>query len=392
MQSATLRPLIVLAAMTAVLFACADKPRQATGIMDSPEHHYGVGMGALDRGDVAQAAREFDLALQLDPEYGPALAGKGLALVSSGGELDRGQDLVEQGRREAESDAEKLEADKAAVRLWIEAADRGLISREKMVDKAEKAWSRGELVDPQNPGLDFWMGEALLQGLEFEKAETYFARVRASDRKAGPRRYAERADERWELLQKAKRAAPGSLVGRKMVLVDRITRADMAGLLVEELNVRRFYERTRVYEQSTFQTPEQSAQNADAVPSDIAGHPLRSDIETVVELGVQGLGVGPDGAFHPDEPLARAEVALILQDIIVRATGQQELATEFIGQKSPFVDVRSDHPYFNAVMLVTTRGLMRADRLSGRFLPAEPVAGVDALLSIKELKDDLNPF
>jgi hypothetical protein len=85
-------------------------------------------------------------------------------------------------------------------------------------------------------------------------------------------------------------------------------------------------------------------------------------------------------------------MAMILQDLIVRAMHDQALATKFIGETSPFPDLPSSHPAFNAAMVATTRGLMGADKDFGLFKPAEPVAGVDALLSIRELKRVLSPF
>jgi hypothetical protein len=53
--------------------------------------------------------------------------------------------------------------------------------------------------------------------------------------------------------------------------------------------------------------------------------------------------------------------------------------------------VRSDLPYFNAVM--TTRNLMEAkDKLRGLFGPSEPVSGAEALLVIRLMKDELKSY
>ncbi|PIQ96416.1 MAG: hypothetical protein COV67_09695, partial [Nitrospinae bacterium CG11_big_fil_rev_8_21_14_0_20_56_8] len=62
----------------------------------------------------------------------------------------------------------------------------------------------------------------------------------------------------------------------------------------------------------------------------------------------------------------------------------------FIGAGSPFPDLRNDLPYFNAVMLVTTRGIMKSAEMStGEFQPQGTVSGADALLIIRELKNAL---
>jgi hypothetical protein len=121
-------------------------------------------------------------------------------------------------------------------------------------------------------------------------------------------------------------------------------------------------------------------------------HPLRGDAELVLEHGVQGLELLPDNTFRPDAPLTRAEAAMIYQDILVRAGRDPSLATRWLGQDSPFPDLRPDHPAFNAAMLCATRGIMEGDQAGGRFRPEDPVHGARALLSIRRLKEELRLF
>ena len=78
---------------------------------------------------------------------------------------------------------------------------------------------------------------------------------------------------------------------------------------------------------------------------------------------------------------------------MIKISGDNSLATKFIGSTSPFPDLRSDLPYFNAVMVVTSRGIMEAkDLSSGEFAPLGTVPGVDALLIIRKLKEELKIF
>ena len=52
--------------------------------------------------------------------------------------------------------------------------------------------------------------------------------------------------------------------------------------------------------------------------------------------------------------------------------------------------MRADLPYFNAVMVVTSRGIMEAkDLTTAEFEPLSAVSGVDALLIIRKLKEEL---
>jgi hypothetical protein len=47
-------------------------------------------------------------------------------------------------------------------------------------------------------------------------------------------------------------------------------------------------------------------------------------------------------------------------------------------------------PYFNAIIAVTSRGIMEAKNTkTGEFLPLKPITGVDALLIIRKLKKEL---
>jgi hypothetical protein len=127
--------------------------------------------------------------------------------------------------------------------------------------------------------------------------------------------------------------------------------------------------------------------------TDIGDHPLRADIEGVLKWQVRGLENYSDGAFHPNDVINRAAYAMMIEDILIKITGDNALATKLIGGPSPFPDLRDDLPYYNAVMVVTSRGLMEArDMATGEFAPLDPVPGVDALLVIRKLKDELKIF
>jgi hypothetical protein len=127
--------------------------------------------------------------------------------------------------------------------------------------------------------------------------------------------------------------------------------------------------------------------------TDIAEHPLRADIEEVLKLHVVGLEPDPAHRFHPDQGVNRAEFALMIEDILVKVTGETGVRTKYIGQTSPFPDVRNDLPYFNAVQTVVSRNLMEPkDKVRGMFAPLEPVSGAEALLVLRLLKDELQSY
>jgi hypothetical protein len=161
---------------------------------------------------------------------------------------------------------------------------------------------------------------------------------------------------------------------------------------MEELKIDVLYKkRTPKTFDASFKDPEKAAaQPVKITAKDIADHPLRTDIEGILKLGVRGLENSPDGNFHPADIVTRAAYAMMLEDILIKITGDNSLATKFIGSTSPFPDLRADLPYFNAIMTVTSRGIMEAkDLTTAEFLPLSPVAGVDALLIIRKFKDEL---
>lgn len=381
-------PLLLLA-----FSGCAKKEevRAPVGFMDQALHHYNVGMNFLDNEKLDDAANSFQRALELEPQYGPAIAGNGLVLVMKGADQE-GFKLIQEGQKRAKGDTEQVWTMVAEIRAHTAVAKAGRKSEADLMRDTQRIFNRAKRLDPESAMLHFYQGEAAIQALDFAMAVSMFGMVKSIGRD-----YVDRADQRWEMVQKAERAAPGSMVGKRIALIDRITRADLAGLLVAEMNVEKFYTRTQEPEQSRFQAPSGTQMTFQQLykplgVTDIADHPLRANIEAVIELGVKGMEPYPDHTFQPQAPMSKAEVAMIFEDVIIRATGKQELATRFIGQESPFPDVRNDHPYFNAVMLCTSRGLMQAEMRTGLFRPMNPVSGVDALLAIRQFKQELSFF
>jgi tetratricopeptide (TPR) repeat protein len=380
----------ILVVSLMAIVSCAPKGRKAVGIMDTPEHHYNQGVSFLDKDNLDAAAGEFDLALGLDKKYGPALAGKGLVQVMQGD--DDGLKMITSGWRRADGKWEKVQVVSAEIRAYIAMKKDGRIQETEMIRKAKEAFSRGLLVERDAPALYYYMGEAYLQGLDFRESETMFATAKSL---GGD--FEERAYERWTFVQKANRAAPESMIGKKIALVEKLSRADMAALLIEELNIERFYTRTQEPEKVSFEAPKGITMKGEDLyttkdMTDIEGNPLKNDIEKVVSLGVEGLKPYPDHTFRPQAPVSRIEAAQLFQDIIVRATGKTSLATEYLGEESRIPDVPRDHWGFNAVRLSTERGIMSTDVRTNSFYPKAVMTGVDALLSMKELKRALTVF
>ncbi len=384
-----MRPMIVKKSITfcmlmmviLLLISCGPKARIPTNQLDTPDHHTSTGLRLLDQAKYSDAQREFDLAVQLDPKFSKAHTGIALVKIAIG-DFPAAWNNLKKGWKYAGTDDEKLFVYVSRIRYYSASK-----LESKWLSLAKDEFDNAVLIDPKHAPAYYFMGLAYKAGLEFDSAGRMFSKV--LDLKTD---YISEADAQWNLIQKIQRAMPGTINGKIIAIVDRITRADAAALFMEELKIDQLYKkRTPKTFDTSFKDPEKSAvKPAKVTAKDIADHPLKVDIEGILEVGVRGLENYPDGNFHPQEVVTRAAYAMMLEDILMKVTSDNSLATKFIGSTSPFPDLRADLPYFNAVMVVTSRGIMEAkDMASGEFAPLNPVPGVDSLLIIRKIKQEL---
>jgi len=373
--------LFVFFACVLLLVSCAPKERMASSQLDTPEHHVYTGLKLIDQEKYADAQREFELAIQLDAKYSKAYTGMALVKIYTAN-FDAAWDNLKSGWKFAKTDEERLFVYVSRIQYYTQGK-----SEKKWLALAKDDFDEAVKLDPKNSGAYYFMGLAYKAGLNFSLAGQMFTKV--SELKTG---YVDEADVQWKFLQKVQRAMPGTATGKQIALVDRLTRADAAALFMEELKIDVLYKkRTPKTFDTSFKSPEKSAAKTEKITAkDIADQPLKIDIEGILGIGLRGLENYPDGNFHPGELVTRAAYAMMLEDILIKMSGDNSLATKFIGSTSPFPDLRADLPYFNAIMVVTSRGIMEAkDISSGEFAPLSPVAGVDALLIIRKIKEEL---
>ncbi len=378
--------LLVISVFVLTLVSCAKKPRKEVSALDTAEHHVFSGNKLLDKGQYDEAKREFELALSMDPKYSPAHAGLGL-VYGYQKNYDKAYDSLKDAKSYAKTKEDKVNANVFMIRLL------SLERKGKWLDKCEDEFKAAIKLDPNASAAYYYMGKAYKVSYDFDKAGNMFKKVLDINTK-----YVNEASEEWALVQKIQLAAPGSMIGKKIALIDEISRADIAALFVQELELEKlFKKRTPKRFDTSFQAPTQKFETEKVVKAeaatDIKDHVLKTDIDTVMELMVKGLEPYPDHTFQPDKKISRAEYAIMCEDILVKVSGDEKLSTKFIGENSPFPDLRNDLPYFNAVMTVTTRGIMKAkDLTTGEFAPMDTISGADALLVIRKLKDELRFF
>jgi tetratricopeptide (TPR) repeat protein len=372
---------VMAALLLALALGCGTKPLKQESVLDTADNHYSQGLRELDRGNIAKAVQEFDRAKALDPNYAEAYAGTGLALAYQKN-YDKALEAVDQalGKSDKSYDARVIKG-----RIYTMRMKEG----DDWVKDAVNEFDRAIKLNPNSDKAYFYKAEAYKFGYQFGPAAEAYSQVIA---KKGE--FAGRADAEYATMQKIQRAAPGTKVGMKIALIPEIDRADLAVLLLEELKLEEVYKKKKQPEYNTdFKAPtdptkmEQPKAETLAPATDIATHWAKNWIEDIMRLGA--IEAFPDHKFYPDEKITRANYAKTMEGILIAATGDQALATKYIGGQSRFPDLRSDHFSYNAVALMVDRSIMSADKITGAFNPEGKISGADALLIIRDFQNAL---
>lgn len=395
-------------AVTSAMFliaGCSGPQVRSTTPEDNPHHHYLAGMTALENGKIALAQEKLERAIYLDERFAKAYAG--LAVVSA--EKVKGQ--VDAGFRQVETDrvfkylkkAKKF-ADKPDEEFDYYTANiriNTVIKNKHWLEQSEDAYKAGARlkVDERTltyyqgaEALTYFMGGAKLEAFEFQKARDRFAEVLNAKRDG---KWHEKADRAWKKTDRVVRAMAGITVGdvgKKIAAQDNVTRGDLAALLVDELKVEKLFAgRFPV-------VSHEAGRKAEFTPADVLNHQFRDEVLTLMKWEVRGLEPKFDETtnaylFRAMDSVTRGEMALVMEDVLIKLTGDEKLSTIFYGNgKSPFPDVRATSPFYNAVMNMTSRGIMEAGDVSGEFRLTDQLEGAEALLAIKVLRQkiDLN--
>jgi len=368
------------AALLLLLLAagCGPKAIKEASVQDTPEKHFGRGMYELERGNMTSARTEFERAIALNPDYGEAFSG--LALISATeGDYKKAHELAD---KALDKNGKSLES--LVVKGRIIAMER---KGDDWVEKAAKQFDKALAINPSSAKALFYKGEAYKEGYQFGEAAGLYSKVIALKGD-----YAAQADQAWERMQKIQRAAPGSKEGARIALIDEIDRADVAVLFMDELKLMEILKQKRAPEYNTgFKAPDDptaiqtSVTSRSAEVTDIDNHWAKSWISEII--AARGMELFPDRTFRPDEKITRVDYAMLLQNILIMATGDESLATRYIGQPSRFPDVNPTHYAYNAVCLMVDRGIMKADKMTGAFDLKSHVSGADALLIIRDFQN-----
>lgn len=376
-----------------IMAGCGPKPIKQDSVLDNPENHFNRGIVEFDRGNLRAAMSEFNRAKALNPDYAEAYAGMALVYAKQG-QMAKNQKVSEENFDKAFTyvdralDKNDKSYDSRVIKGRIITLQREG-DTEDWVEDAVKEFQRAIKLNPNNPKAYYFMGLTYKNGFQFRQAANAFSKVISMKTT-----YAKEADQEYALVQKIERAAPGTKVGMKIALIPEIDRADLAVLLMEELKLMEILskKRPKVYD-TGFKAPDDPTQmqqpETASLPAvtDIENHWAKNWIKEIVEA--RGMDAFPDHTFRPDEKVTRAEFAGIMQNVLVMATGDQTLATKYIGEPSRFPDVNSSHFAYNAIALMVDRGILKAETLTGEFNLNGGMSGADALLAIRQFQNAL---
>jgi len=352
------------------LIAGCGKRIAQESVLDTPQMHYTQGKRLLEAGRLDDALREFERAKGLNPNYAPAYEGIGLVA------LER-QDLraAEQSMKQARDKDEQY----APAYVGLGRVYSAMGHYEDAVEQFRMALKK----DPKSGDAHYYWGRAAVAVRAYDTAEVEFeAALNLNPLDA-------RANAAWKEVNEIRRAGAGvSQEYGEIAKKPGITRADFAVILTSELPLDRLFKDRQVKPAGGFRPPgmTEAGEPTLQIPSDVQPHWARVAIERVLTLGV--MESLPDGSFGPNEPVNRADFAMLLQQFLVTYLNDPSLPTRFIGSPSPFPDVPGAHYAFNAVQVATSRGILSA-AMDGTFGLMKQVSGADALLSIRKLKEQL---
>ncbi len=394
---------LMIASGVALLSGCSTVQPKCTAAEDNPAHHYQIGMKALEEGNVTVAQAKFDRALYCDDQF--SIAHSGLAIVSAekvkaqndtgfkAVEMERVSDELKKAKKQSERPDQYFDYYTAVIRTdtlmkqknWLADSEEASIEGNKLkVDERNLTYYQG------TEAMTYFMGVAWLEGKEFQKARDSFGAVLNSKREG---KWHEKADKGWKRVDKIVRAMGGITVGdvgKSIATKESVSRADLAGLIIDELKIEKVMA-------GRIPLATQAAKKAEFTPADMTNHPFKEEVLTLMKWNVRGMEPKYDDAtraylFKPADPVTRGEMAFILEDVLIKLTGDEKIATAYFGQdRSPFADVKPTSALYNAVMNMTTRNIMESE-LSGEFRVTAPVDGAEALLAIRTLKQRINTY
>ena len=153
-----------------LMSGCSQPPKAPEGTLDTPAHHVSSGFKFLQKNYNADAKREFELALQLDPYYSAAHRGLGL-VYGKANEFELAFQAMGRARDDASSGEQRAMAYVGFMRLYTMQEKAGWLEQVEERFKDAKRW-KSDL-----PQAYFYMGIAYKHADRISDAEKSFNQV-----------------------------------------------------------------------------------------------------------------------------------------------------------------------------------------------------------------------
>ena len=164
----------------------------------------------------------------MNPKFSPAYVGLGL-VDGLNKNFKNSFDNMKTARKYARGDGEKISVNVGFMRLYIMGGEN---LNKNWLKSVKEEFDKSMLISKDVSAPYFYMGIAYKMSYKFREASMQFSKVLELDNG-----YSAEADREYEIVQKIERAMPGSKIGKKIALVENITRADVAALFIEELKI-----------------------------------------------------------------------------------------------------------------------------------------------------------
>jgi Tfp pilus assembly protein PilF len=383
--------IFTITAVLTVMTGCIPGAHRAGEYKDNPAEHFKQGMKYWDETRYQPAEEEFNFARSLDPKFAPAYSGLALTMAKKAQD-DTIQESSDNGFKEALKLADRAQTLNSKIPLVFVAKAYVITLKNEgkptndWLNDIEIEYSKAIKLDPENAESIYRRGVCHLKAYEFLKAENDFQRVIDLNKE-----FTTKAKEQWEQIQIIKRAAPATNAGKRIALVEKISRADVAALFVSELQIDKLLTKNTTKNDTNSKIQKISQEmpivNIDPVPiiTDIYSHWAKYSINTIITYNIRGQEQYPDNTFHPDQLVNRGEFALSIEDVLIAMTGDRSLATKYISSESKFFDVNPAHPSYNAICNAVDKGIFSVDT-NGAVGVENPVSGPEALMIIGKLK------
>jgi tetratricopeptide (TPR) repeat protein len=349
---------------------------------------------ALARRDYMRALERFELALRNAPAYAPALAGKGLALLSLSRDGDARaafeaalrvdpsltnlgaridvlrfreiQNLIAAAREAM--NAGRLDEARAAYRRAIMATpDSAVLYREfGMVERrrgdapaALEQFNHAVSLDPADAVSLSQAGELLEERGDFTGAEAAFRSAHSADPFAG---YDRKADAAAARAREARLPAEY----RALSSAQQITRGDLAALIgirLEEVL--------------------REVSSGPVVTTDTAGHWAAPWITHVAAAGI--MPPFDNHTFQPQAPVRRVDLAEAASALLRALARARPALQAQLAARPAIVDMSPSHLSYPAVASVVAAGVLPLGD-GGRFDTERPVSGAEAIAALDRLR------